>query len=285
MKADIEKYNKLRSKLNILTLDRAEKYYEILYVVDRVMTKFKIDYSIACGTLLGALRHGGLIPWDDDLDVMVFDPDQEKMFDPMVIREFNKYGLNGFRYTHTKKRGINYVNHVYKETRWGSESLLTDKYLKLSYREIPNGVDEKLYEQHECPLDLKTSKYNGGRQLRDVEICDFFPHRNVKGLGWIPDCLMKTREKREKYILTDDDIWPLKRIKFGNFEVSVINNSIESVKKWAGEDFMNKPYWSHGHGRSPYIDDKLYIKNNAEIFKDLVTPCTLDLSKYKNKES
>lgn len=42
---------------------------EMLYEVDRVCKKHNIKYCIIAGTLLGAVRHGGYIPWDDDADI------------------------------------------------------------------------------------------------------------------------------------------------------------------------------------------------------------------------
>lgn len=55
-----------------LTFDeQRELQLEILNEIDDCCNKYGIRYSLAFGTLLGAIRHKGYIPWDDDLDIMM----------------------------------------------------------------------------------------------------------------------------------------------------------------------------------------------------------------------
>ena len=44
---------------------------EMLHFIDDICKKNNIEYYINSGTLLGAVRHGGFIPWDDDLDICI----------------------------------------------------------------------------------------------------------------------------------------------------------------------------------------------------------------------
>ena len=70
----------------MLALQKANLY--ILQEIDRICTKYKINYTLDSGTLLGAIRHGGFIPWDDDADIAMTRANFEA-FKKIVKRELS----------------------------------------------------------------------------------------------------------------------------------------------------------------------------------------------------
>lgn len=59
---------------------------------DAVCQKHKISYQLFSGTALGAVRHKGFIPWDDDIDVVMLREDYERFFDSASKElDSNKY--------------------------------------------------------------------------------------------------------------------------------------------------------------------------------------------------
>lgn len=81
-KIDEEQNRLLRERFNpegSLLRRQQHRMTEILVEFDKICRKHDIPYWICSGTLLGCIRHGGYIPWDDDLDVEIMRPDYERL--------------------------------------------------------------------------------------------------------------------------------------------------------------------------------------------------------------
>ena len=78
-----------------ISLDEAkEKMLEMMCYIDKVCRENNIKYSLAYGTLIGAIRHKGFIPWDDDMDIMLTRDNYDKLIE--IIKKDDKYDLLDF---------------------------------------------------------------------------------------------------------------------------------------------------------------------------------------------
>lgn len=78
---------------HIITKVQSDNLYRSLKFVHDTFCKHNIKYFIAGGTLLGAVRHQGIIPWDDDGDICVFLEDVDKIRKLKSVFEQNGFEL------------------------------------------------------------------------------------------------------------------------------------------------------------------------------------------------
>ena len=72
----IQKNNELRFFKATGFFEERELAIKHLRDIDEILFAEGVDYCVMFGTLLGLLRHNDLIPWDDDLDIIIFDIDK-----------------------------------------------------------------------------------------------------------------------------------------------------------------------------------------------------------------
>ena len=104
MEEDFSKYNGEGTDLRKAQL----RMLEILVAVDKICRKHNIPYWLDYGTLLGAVRHGGFIPWDDDLDISMMKEDYDR-FLAIAPKELPEQFV--VQNTHTEK----YFPHMFSK--------------------------------------------------------------------------------------------------------------------------------------------------------------------------
>jgi lipopolysaccharide cholinephosphotransferase len=134
---------------------------ELLCEVRRICGKHGIRYNIIAGTLLGAVRHGGFIPWDDDADVALFRDEYEK-FKSVCETELdhNKYYFQdhtvteGYRWGYGKlrRRGTEFL-------RSGQEHMPYEQGIFIDVFPldgVPDGKARRVLHNFHCFLIRKT---------------------------------------------------------------------------------------------------------------------------------
>lgn len=142
---------------------------EMLKYVDDICKKHNIKYWLSSGTLLGAVRHGGFIPWDDDLDIEMLRDDYDKLIRVLAEEISDKY-----------------VVHSHKN----------DKHYFLPFIKI-----------RDLKSELLESEIKGHDYVYKGIFIDVFPmERNVETLMKISDFLMRILNKVSCFKLKSDKI-------------------------------------------------------------------------------
>lgn len=88
--------NELRERYNpdgSILRKQQLRMLEMLQYIDFVCKKHNIRYWLCSGTLLGAVRHGGFIPWDDDVDIEMLREDYKRLIEILKKDIDSRYAL------------------------------------------------------------------------------------------------------------------------------------------------------------------------------------------------
>ena len=132
------------------------KQYQLgnLLALHRFCTEKKINYSLAYGSLLGAIRHQGIIPWDDDIDVCLLRDEYNRLIQEFPAQFEGKYSL------HSLERQKDYVRPYAR--------LCNDTTLETFQDNVPMppmGIGIDIFPIDEVPEDEKEwQKFNKKRR-------------------------------------------------------------------------------------------------------------------------
>ena len=213
---------------------------DMLLYLDKVCKDNDIDYRIDGGTVLGALRHGGFIPWDDDIDVVIEDAnDYNRLCRYLLNHPHPQYVLQNDK---TDKGCIKY---------WSTLRDLKSEYVHL--------------DLHEQAIDSKM-KYKG------LQI-DIFPYE----AGVIPSLYFRYAKlgRRERYYIVNC-YWKARTIHL--IRIYVGNPILHLISRLFGN--KNMFMHSYGEGFPCRFHRDVLLPHKPISFEGYVFPGPADPDKF-----
>lgn len=214
---------------------------EMLKYFDELCQKHDIKYWLSSGNCLGVARHGGFIPWDDDVDVEMLREDYLKL--EKVFKETDDYVLqtwkndNGYFYSFAKMRDKHsFIDEGHSDDFYKYRGVYIDVFPLEESNIFGHIVSYKLTR----PILSKIKKKSYFSILKNIIFLELYIFRiiffllpckklrHAYGTGWH----FNFRDKK--------DIFPLRRVIFEGVEVNVPNDMDGYLKKIYG-DYMEIP--------------------------------------------
>lgn len=239
---------KLPVNSNPVIVNTQKRLLEIAKIVTQILENHKIPYMLALGTLLGAVRHKGFIPWDDDFDIIIFDEhyDQAMIFlrnelsSDLFLEDQYSEPLYFHSWAHVKDlNSIVEFEEFPQDAYYSHKGISFDLYRskKMPFHELQQYlINENLRYincRHEKGL-ISEEEYNK-RLLsinKDINIPN--PHKDDSSIVYSLIGIYKTKHMYE------DDIFPLKKYTFEDVQFLGPNNADAILKSVYG-DYMKLP--------------------------------------------
>ena len=202
-----------------------ERLYHIGKAACCILEKHNIPYSIAYGTLLGAVRHGGFIPWDDDFDIWLFDDTYDEAIEylraelpeDMFLEDEKSEPMYFHGWAHIKDLRSETVRQKYvQDQAYKHNGLNVDLYRcsKMPESEVWNYIDEenrKYIERRKSKNLISDEEY---KDRMDRLAKDSAAHASFKG---DPDRIVYMFLDMRKYA-DEECLFPLKKYNFEDSE-------------------------------------------------------------------
>ncbi|WP_029322804.1 LicD family protein [Butyrivibrio sp. AE3004] len=227
---------------------------EMAIIIEDIFNRNNVPHSIINGTLLGAVRHGGFIPWDDDFDFCVFNEYYDvaltclrrELPDWLFLEDEKSEPRYFHAWAHVKDlKTIARCDHYIQDNYYSHHGLSIDLYR----------LEKVVLGEQYCRKEDEFFKYIVRRQA--LGLLDYKEmQKKLEQLKWCTqmffefDLMKESLSSINRAVYADlyitnrcfeiDDLFPLKKIKFENTEFFGPNDPDAVLTKSFGE-YMTLP--------------------------------------------
>ena len=246
-----EQYNPDGSILRLQQL----RMLDILKIIADICDKYEIPYWLSSGTLLGAVRHKGFIPWDDDLDIEILEKDRKKLM-RILRRE-----LPPFLKIQTNRTDWNYPG-AYMKIRDTYSTIYENNFIDNQYKY--RGIYIDIFTvapisgfSHIISASLHRYLLYGWRALTKKGHSFFYKGfimrllmlfvKCIYKLLWLVDCFIPNKRYYYEYGVTNPEnhspaiFFPLKEVEFEGVYFKAPHDTHQYLVDLYGNDYMSLP--------------------------------------------
>ncbi len=190
--------------------------YDLMMKADQVFKEHNITYWATCGTLLGAVRHSGIIPWDDDIDICMYMHDIPKL---LALKDaLREYGLT-----------ITIVPYGFYKIHFidGKKIEIVDKFRKLYHYKDYHEWTFPFIDIFPVYLDKNNRVHHSHPRLQTVWSTEYFlPYELIPPFTFLP---------------------------FGPMHIPAPRNSQNIIVRMYGEDWDKITYCMYNHQQEDFM--------------------------------
>jgi len=257
---------------------------DMLKDFDKLCTEHNIDYFLCGGTLLGAVRHGGFIPWDDDIDIGMTRAHYDRFLDVAKYEYADRYDLINAQlnpafpcmFTKWYKKGTTFRDEDAITTGYNAGIAIDifcfdnvwDDNKMLRKQAMRGWIFNKLFVLRKISRPtILTGGVKGKIAMAVSRIAHYLlkgmaisPHRLYQQANQAALCCRDLSTRRAAYLFDQSpyinmmrmvDIYPTRFMEFEGVQLRVPNHPEAYLKVQYGNDYMTLPPEDKRHNHPP----------------------------------
>lgn len=207
----------------------------LLGIFDKMCAKHNLTYWIEYGTLLGAVRHNGFIPWDDDTDIAMPREDYNRVYEALSD-ELAKYGIDLY-YKYNDKLHCLCLAYQHEKTGIWCDITPMDEYRSDNdLVEVQNKITPRI-KKYMSYYERNKKRKNSEEIWRKKKSLFFFDSEGNN------QYLFHGQEFRQSAIriFNKKDLMPTQRIRFEEVELNAPYNIDYVLRRFYGNNYMSFP--------------------------------------------